>query len=56
MLALADLYMGRDPEGHYYNNSTDVRVAVNCVDQPPVTSRADKSSTRIAASGRSRRS
>ncbi len=39
MLALADLYMGRDPEGHY-NNSTDVRVAVNCVDQPPVTDRA----------------
>lgn len=39
MLALADLYMGRDPEGHY-NNSTDVRVAVNCVDEPPVTDRA----------------
>ena len=39
MLALADLYMGRDAEGHY-NNSTDVRVAVNCVDQPPVTDRA----------------
>ncbi|MGH3678000.1 MAG: alpha/beta hydrolase [Mycobacterium sp.] len=39
LLALADLYMGRDPEGHY-NNSTDVRVAVNCVDQPPVTDRA----------------
>ena len=36
--ALADLYMGRDAEGHY--NSTDVRVAVNCVDQPPVTDRA----------------
>ena len=33
MLALADLYMGRDEEGHY-NNSTDVRVAVNCVDKP----------------------
>ena len=33
MLALADLYMGRDANGHY-NNSTDVRVAVNCVDQP----------------------
>lgn len=39
MLALADLYMGRDSEGHY-NNSTDVRVAVNCVDEPPVTDRA----------------
>jgi pimeloyl-ACP methyl ester carboxylesterase len=39
MLALADLYMGRDDQGHY-NNSTDVRVAVNCVDQPPVKDRA----------------
>ena len=39
LLALADLYMGRDPEGRY-NNSTDARVAVNCVDQPPVTDRA----------------
>ena len=39
MLALADLYMGRDENGHY-NNSTDVRVAVNCVDEPPVTDRA----------------
>jgi pimeloyl-ACP methyl ester carboxylesterase len=39
MLALADLYMGRDPQGHY-NNSTDVRVAVNCVDEPPITDRA----------------
>ena len=39
MLVLADMYMGRDAEGHY-NNSTDVRVAVNCVDQPPVTDRA----------------
>ncbi|HEV7422731.1 MAG TPA: alpha/beta hydrolase [Mycobacterium sp.] len=38
MLALADLYMGRDSKGHY-NNSTDVRVAVNCVDEPPVTDR-----------------
>ena len=33
MLVLADMYMGRDAEGHY-NNSIDVRVAVNCVDQP----------------------
>ncbi|MBV8930086.1 MAG: alpha/beta hydrolase [Mycobacteriaceae bacterium] len=39
MLALADLYMGRDEKGHY-NNSTDARVAVNCVDTPPVTDRA----------------
>ena len=39
MLALADLYMGRDAEGHY-NNSTDVRVAVNCVDKPAITDRA----------------
>jgi pimeloyl-ACP methyl ester carboxylesterase len=38
MLTLADLYMGRDAEGHY-NNSTDVRVAVNCVDEPDVTDR-----------------
>ena len=38
MLALADLYMGRDEQGHY-NNSTDVRVAVNCVDEPPITDR-----------------
>jgi pimeloyl-ACP methyl ester carboxylesterase len=38
LLALADLYMGRDAKGHY-NNSTDVRVAVNCVDQPPVKDR-----------------
>ncbi|OBB38810.1 alpha/beta hydrolase [Mycobacterium sp. 852002-51961_SCH5331710] len=39
MLALADLYMGRDAQGHY-NNSTDVRVAVNCMDKPAVTDRA----------------
>jgi pimeloyl-ACP methyl ester carboxylesterase len=39
MLALADLYMGRDEQGHY-NNSTDSRVAVNCVDKPAVTDRA----------------
>lgn len=38
MLTLADLYMGRDEQGHY-NNSTDVRVAVNCVDKPAVTDR-----------------
>lgn len=39
MLALADLYMGRDAQGRY-NNGTDVRIAVNCVDKPPVTDRA----------------
>ncbi|KXW75957.1 hydrolase [Mycolicibacterium phlei DSM 43071] len=39
MLALADLYMGRDQEGHY-NNSTDARVAINCVDKPAITDRA----------------
>jgi hypothetical protein len=39
MLALADLYMKRDPRGHY-DNSTDVRVAVNCMDKPAVTDRA----------------
>lgn len=39
LLTLADLYMHRDPDGHY-DNSTDVRVAVNCVDQPPETDRA----------------
>jgi pimeloyl-ACP methyl ester carboxylesterase len=39
MLELADLYMRRDKRGHY-SNSTDARVAVNCVDQPPVKDRA----------------
>jgi pimeloyl-ACP methyl ester carboxylesterase len=39
MLMLADLYMRRDSSGHY-NNSTDARVAVNCVDQPAVTDEA----------------
>jgi len=38
MLALADMYMRRDPQGRY-SNATDARVAVNCVDQPPVTDR-----------------
>jgi pimeloyl-ACP methyl ester carboxylesterase len=38
LLALADLYMGRDGQGHY-TNSTDVRVAVNCVDEPSITDR-----------------
>ena len=39
LLKLADMYMRRDENGHY-NNSTDARVAVNCVDQPPVKDRA----------------
>jgi pimeloyl-ACP methyl ester carboxylesterase len=39
MLAMADLYMGRDSKGHY-NNSTDVRIAVNCMDKPHITDRA----------------
>jgi pimeloyl-ACP methyl ester carboxylesterase len=39
MLAMADLYMGRDAKGHY-NNSTDVRVAVNCMDKSHITDRA----------------
>ena len=36
LLWLADLYMHRNPDGHY-DNATDVRVAVNCVDSPAVT-------------------
>ena len=52
MLKLADLYMGRDGSGHY-DNSTDVRVAVNCVDKPPITDRnsvieSDRRSREIA--------
>ena len=39
MLALADMYMRRDSLGHY-SNATDARIAINCVDQPPVTDRA----------------
>jgi len=38
MLALADMYMRRDSHGHY-SNATDARIAVNCVDQPPITDR-----------------
>lgn len=38
MLALADMYMRRDQQGHY-TNATDARIAVNCVDQPAVTDR-----------------
>ena len=55
MLALADLYMGRDEQGHY-DNSTDVRVAVNCVDKPPVTDRGQGRRRRTAAPARRRRS
>ncbi len=39
LLALADMYMRRDSHGHY-TNASDARVAVNCVDQPPVKDRA----------------
>ena len=39
LLALADMYMRRDSHGHY-TNATDARVAINCVDQPPITDRA----------------
>ncbi len=39
MLALADMYMRRDAQGHY-TNATDARIAVNCVDEPAVTDRA----------------
>jgi pimeloyl-ACP methyl ester carboxylesterase len=39
MLGMADLYMGRDAEGRY-NNSTDARVSVNCMDKPHITDRA----------------
>jgi pimeloyl-ACP methyl ester carboxylesterase len=39
MLELADMYMERNGQGHY-TNSTDVRVAVNCMDEPAVTDRA----------------
>lgn len=39
LLMLADLYMRRNAQGHY-TNATDARVAVNCVDQPPVKDRA----------------
>ncbi len=39
LLTLADMYMRRDPHGHY-TNATDARVAINCVDQPPITDRA----------------
>jgi pimeloyl-ACP methyl ester carboxylesterase len=38
LLVLADMYMRRDRNGHY-NNSTDARIAVNCVDKPAITDR-----------------
>jgi pimeloyl-ACP methyl ester carboxylesterase len=52
LLELADMYMRRDPHGHY-TNSSDARVAINCVDQPPVKDRAkvideDRQSREIA--------
>ena len=39
LLALADMYMRRDSEGRY-TNATDARIAVNCVDQPPISDRS----------------
>jgi pimeloyl-ACP methyl ester carboxylesterase len=39
LLVLADMYMRRDAKGHY-SNATDSRIAVNCVDEPPITDRA----------------
>lgn len=39
LLALADMYMRRDAQGRY-TNATDARIAVNCVDQPPISDRA----------------
>ncbi len=52
LLILADMYMRRDPHGHY-TNATDARVAINCVDQPPIKNRAkvideDRRSRKIA--------
>ncbi|CAJ1501816.1 alpha/beta hydrolase [[Mycobacterium] burgundiense] len=38
MLILSDMYMRRDANGHY-TNATDARIAVNCVDKPPITDR-----------------
>ena len=39
LLILADSYLDRDEKGHY-SNSNDALVAINCVDEPPVTDRA----------------
>lgn len=40
LLRLSDLYMHRDPTTGHYDNATDVRVAVNCVDSPAITDQA----------------
>jgi pimeloyl-ACP methyl ester carboxylesterase len=34
LLALADAYTGRQPDGTYKNNSMEVQSAVNCLDHP----------------------
>lgn len=52
LLTMADLYMRRDSKGNY-DNSTDARVAINCVDRPPITDRdkvidADRRSRELA--------
>ena len=39
LLKLADAYSNRDEDGHY-SNSSDAQIAINCVDDPPVTDRA----------------
>ena len=39
LLILADSYMERDEQGRY-SNSNDALIAINCVDEPPVTDRA----------------
>ncbi len=38
LLTMADIYMRRDRNGRY-DNSTDARVAINCVDKPAITDR-----------------
>lgn len=40
LLRLSDLYMHRDINTGHYDNATDVRVAVNCVDSPAITDQA----------------
>lgn len=39
LLRLADMYEGRDSDGHY-GNMADVFTAVRCVDDPPITDQA----------------
>lgn len=39
LLMLADAYMDRDEQGHY-TNANDALIAINCVDEPPITDRA----------------